>query len=237
VVAARTLVFGTAGQGATVTSGVTGGGTTQYFAEGSTANGFEEYLSVLNPGSGGAAQVRVTFYGGAGTVLGTRTLSVAAQGRGSIAVNGVTHASAVAAVVTSDVPVVAERAMYMGDPNSDTGGGTDVFATAAARGWAFAAGDTSGGQKEFLTLLNPSGTGTSVVATWYEASGQIVQQTYSVRAHARLTVDVVLSALLLPAGTHGLVVASTDGVAFVAEEAYYSGTLAQGAALAGDPVS
>ncbi len=238
VIAARTLIFGAAGQSATVTHGATSAGTTLYFAEGSTANGFQEFVSLLNPQSASTAHVTVTFYGGAGTILGSRTVTIAPLGRASIAVNSLTHASSVAATVRSDVPVLAERSMYMGSPNSDSGAGTDVFAAAqAATGWAFAAGDTGSGQKEFITLLNPGSTATTVVATWYESSGQLVQQSFSLNGHARLTVDVVLSALTLPAGVHGLVVQSTDGAQFVAEEALYSGTLQQGAALVGEPVS
>jgi len=237
VVAARTLAFGASGQGTTVVHGATGAGTTLYLAEGSTANGFQEFVSLLNPRSTGTAHVKVTFYGASGTALASRTLTIAALGRGSIDANSVTHASSVAAVVRSDVPVVAERSMYMGSPNAASGGGTDVFATAqAAAGWAFAAGDTGAGQKEFITLLNPGSTATSVLATWYEANGQTARQSFSLTAHARLTVDVVLSALALPAGTHGVVIQSTGGVPFVAEEALYNGTLRQGAALSGDPV-
>ncbi len=238
VIAARTMAFGSNGQGTTVTPGVTNAANVLYLAEGSTANGFQEFVSVLNPLNTITAHVTVTFYGGAGTALGSRTLTLGPLRRGSIGVNSVTHASSVAAVIRSDQPVIAERAMYMGAPNGPSGGGTDVFAASqTSTGWAFASGDTSGGQKEFVALLNPGGTATTVLATWYNSDGQLTQQGFNLAAYARMTVDVVLSALSLPAGTHGLVLQSKTGVPFVAEEALYNSTLQQGGAVPGIPVS
>jgi hypothetical protein len=237
VVASRVMVFGSLGQGSTAAQGTTGAGTTLYLAEGSTANGFREFLSLLNPRTTGSAHVTVTFYGGAGTVIGTRTLTIGALRRGSLAVNSVTHASSVAAVIQSDVPLVVERMMYTGSPNGDTGGGTDVLAAAKpVAGWAFASGDTNSGHKEFDVLFNPGNAATTVLATWYSAGGQLVQQRFSLPAHARVTIDVVLAALALPAGSHGLVLQSVDGASFVAEQALYDSVLRQGGATLGTPI-
>lgn len=234
VVAGRTMVFGTQGQGSVAAQGATSTGTTLYLAEGSTANGFQEFLSVLNPQSTSAAHVTMTFYGGAGTVLGTRSLTIGALQTGSIEVNKVTHASSVAAIVTSDVPVVAERTMYSGSPNGSTSGGTDVLATGKLlTAWAFASGDTSLGQREFEVLYNPGDSTTTIVGTWYGENGQPVQQQFSLKPHARMTIDAVLNVPALPSGKHGLVLQSTDNVSFIAEQALYDSQMQQGGAVLG----
>lgn len=238
VVAGRTMVFGAHAQGTTTVAGTTSAATTLYLVEGSTANGLQEFVSLLNPHNTGSAHVTVTFYGGAGTAIGTRRLTIGALQRGSIAVNGVTHASSVAALIVSDLSVVAERAIYTGSPNGNTAGGSDVVATArTATGWALASGDTSPGQKEFEVLFNPGSSATTVLATWYTSGGLLVQQRVSLPAHARVTIDVTATVPSLPAGSHGLVLQSIDGGTFVAEQALYDGALQQAAASLGAPLS
>jgi hypothetical protein len=127
--------------------------------------------------------------------------------------------------------------MYKGSPNSGLGGGTDAFATAKpATGWAFASGDSASTPKEFEILFNPSPAPTTIMATWYSSNGQLVQQSFSLAAEARKTIDVSQSVPTLPGGAHGLVLQSTNGVAFVAEQALYDSAVQQGAAVLGAPL-
>jgi len=86
------------------------------FAEGTTLNGFTEYLTVANPGLNGA-HVSIRYLDGSG-VTTTRSLLVAGQTRSTILVNDPTQGvgpgvTGVSAQVSADQPIVAERPMYM----------------------------------------------------------------------------------------------------------------------------
>jgi hypothetical protein len=90
--------------------------TTWLFAEGYTGDGFDEYLTILNPNAT-AANVTVTYYlnGGGGPIA--RTLTVGPYSRATVAVHDVGQVGRgreVSAKVesTNGVGVVAERPMY-----------------------------------------------------------------------------------------------------------------------------
>src|SRR5581483_3017324 len=139
--------------------GATGAGTTLYFAEGSTNNGFELFLTILNPDGSRAAQVTASFSDRQGNALGNRSLIVEPLRRATIKVNEVTSNTAIATVVQSSSPIVAERAMYFGAPNGGSAGGTVVFGQVTpALGWSFASGDTRLGNSQFELLFNPNRT-------------------------------------------------------------------------------
>ncbi len=227
VVVARETVFGSKSQGTMVTQGTSRAATKLYLAEGSTTGGVQESVTVLDPGSK-SAHVTLTFYASSGKSIAKRTLTVGSVQRQSIDVNSITNSASVAAVVSSDVPVVAERIIFTGSPNGSSAGGTDVLASAiAASGWAFASGDTSAGNKEFITLLNPVGKAATIVATWYSSSGELVQRQFTLPANARITIDVSRSAGTLPAGSHATVLRSLAGSPFVVEQSLYDGAMKQ----------
>jgi len=81
-----------------------------FFAEGYTGGGFEEWLLVQNPW-GRAAQVNVVFMFPGGSTQ-SLTMAVPARSRYTIDVGSVVGAKEVGLTVSSDLPVVAERAMY-----------------------------------------------------------------------------------------------------------------------------
>jgi len=238
IAAARRIMFGTQQQGATLKPGTTKSANTLYFAEGSTANGFEEYLTIFNPNRSGAAVVTAQFHDQLGHLLGTRTITVDPMSRGTIKVNTVAHASSIASVLHSSLPIVAERALYFGAPNGNSAGGTDVFGRATpAIGWIFASGDTSPGQSEFDLLYNPNSRANNILITYYTASGQVERATFNVPANARVTVDLNRSVSGLPRGVHGVTMRSLSGLPFLAEQAIYNQNLTRGYALAGAPAS
>lgn len=238
IVAARTMYFGTRLQGAHSKPGVTAPNSTIYFAEGSTANGFEEYLTMLNPSSAIAAHVTATFYNRTGTLVGTRTITIDPMHRGNVKVNDVVTTDAVSAMLRSDQPIVAERSMYFGAPNGGSAGGTVVLGESTlANAWAFATGNTQPGNAEFELLFNPSRTPNQVQATYYTDSGQMVQRTFTLAPTSRTNIDLNLSVQGLPRGYHGLVLRSLNGVPFIAEQAIYDSHITNGAALIGTPVN
>ena len=85
-----------------------------YLAEGSTGQGFETWVLVQNPNSE-PAQVNLTYMTSTGPVTGP-SMSVAGESRVTLNVaETVNNEWAVSTMVTSNRPVIAERAMY-GDP-------------------------------------------------------------------------------------------------------------------------
>jgi hypothetical protein len=107
----------------------------------------------------------------------------------------------------------------------------------AARGWAFAAGDTSTGCADFALLFNPQASAVSVRAIWYSDSGKVVERTFTVAGMARLTIDVARDVPELGHCAHGLVVQSMGGAPFLAELAMYENNMANGSAMVGAPLS
>ncbi len=238
IAAARRIIFGTQQQGATLKPGTTQSATTLYFAEGSTANGFEEYLTIFNPDRARAAVVTAQFHDQLGHLLGTRSITVDPMSRGTIKVNTVARASSIASVLHSTLPIVAERALYFGAPNGNSAGGTVVFGRSTpAIGWIFATGNTSPGQAEFDLLYNPNSRANDILITYHTASGQLEQASFNVPANARVTVDLNRSVSGLPRGVHGVEIRSLSGLPFLAEQAIYNQNLTRGYALAGAPAS
>lgn len=238
IVASRTLLFGAGQQGADSKAGMTQGGTTLHFAEGSTNNGFEEYLTILNPDSARQAQVTASFYDRQGRLLGTRVIAIDPLHRGNIKVNDVVRATAVSTVLHSSLPIVAERAMYFGAPNGGSSGGTVVFGrTTPAQGWAFATGDTRPGHSEFELLFNPNPTSSTIEAVFYADNGQAVRKTFTLPGNARLNIDVTLMVPELARGYHGVVLRTLNGVSFIAEQAIYGNNMSNGSATVGTPAA
>ena len=144
--------------------GVTSPGTTFYFADLAIGNqpggGFySSYLPILNPGTT-AATVTATYYAG-GKQVGSQTLSVAANSRGTIFPQQASPAlpARVSVVLTSTQPIVSERPTYF---SRIAGGNAGVVSGAAdvigvqqlSSDWLFAEGYTGGRFQENFVIAN-----------------------------------------------------------------------------------
>jgi len=219
VVVERTLTFSSNGYGMTTRAGTNTAATSWLFAEGTTVNRFETFLTVLNPNLT-PALVTASFFGGAGNPLGSRTLLVPGRSRGNIKLNDTLSASGIASVVTSDQPVVVERPEYFGSPNNANIAGSDVFGrNGAGVRWSFPGGNTQG-NSEFLLLYNPSSATVPVDATFYGSNGQQITKHIDVQPTQRFTFDVNR---LVPGLTpiHGAILSSTSPQGFVAEQTVF----------------
>jgi hypothetical protein len=127
------------------------------FPDGGTLPGNREYIAVLNPGSTPATvRLHPVTAGGYGRAL---RLRVGPHARATYALHTLTHRAGIAAVITSDRPIVAQEIRY-----ASSGAVTVVNgAPAPARVWGLAEGYTGGGFKQWITLLNP-GARTATVA-------------------------------------------------------------------------
>lgn len=217
----RRLTFGRGGNGLTTVAGADAPQTTWYFAEGSTKNGFSEFLTLLNP-TLGSATITADFFDPRGKRIGRKVVVVAARSRATIDVGSIVRATSVAAIVTSSTPVLAERTMYRGSLTGPAVIGIGSFGRSTlAPAYEFPSGDTSAGDAEFLLLLNPTAAPLAIQIRAYTAAGAGAPFTTIVPAHSRITINVGRDVPGIPPGPHGLVVSSVGGTPFMAEQSEY----------------
>ncbi|BCS31655.1 hypothetical protein TBR22_A08580 [Luteitalea sp. TBR-22] len=199
-----------------------------YFAEGATGAYFDTFLLLANP-EFSPATVRVTWLLPDGrTEVGTYT--VPARSRLTLHVDGEAeslHDTAVGFEVTSDLPVVAERAMYW--PGSAlTWSGTHASGGQASPGlrWGVAtgAGSLTGAAEHFVLVANPDPAREAVVRVRYFGSGQVVQQEYTVPPGSRFTLWLPTMVPELGSMPYGTELTSTNGVPVLVESALYWNT-------------
>jgi hypothetical protein len=215
--------------------------TTWYMAEGATHSGFKLFYLIGNPDAT-QAQVEVRYLLPAPQAAIVKTYSVAPHSRLDLWVNledpGLA-ATDVSAVITSSVPVVVERSMYLDTGGLFFGSGTSTTASpATAMKWYFAEGAVGDYFDTFLLMLNPGTTEAQVRVTYLLPTGAPVVQQHVVPAGSRSGIWVDVQAQL-PAGTSfSTMVESTNGVPIVAERAMWwpgptSATWNEGHASAG----
>jgi hypothetical protein len=112
IVAERPMYFNYGGwKGGSAVMGATSPSTSWYFAEGYTGNGFEEYLTLQNPGNARATATVTYLLEGGGTV--PKQHDILAHSRLTVPVHsdlgrGFSHST----LITSDKPIICERPMY-----------------------------------------------------------------------------------------------------------------------------
>jgi len=231
IVVERSLTFSrlgrgrgaTNGYGLTTRAGINVAASSWLFAEGSTANHFETFLTILNPGTT-TAHVTARFYGRTGAPLGSRTMTVAGLSRANIKLNDLVDASGIASTVLADQPIVVERPEYFGSPNGARVAGSDVFGSnGGATRWSFAGGSVDG-NNEFLLLFNPSARSIPVGITFYGADGRTVERSVTLQPNQRATLDVRRLAPEVGA-SHGVTLLSRNGQGFIAEQTVFSSNL------------
>ncbi|MBU1944835.1 MAG: hypothetical protein KKE36_14315 [Actinobacteria bacterium] len=162
-----------------------------YFAEGTTRDGFEEYLCLQNPGAA-PVSVEATYYPGPGQgdpVV--RDYDIPAGERLTVPVNTELGSGIDASVwLHSPDDFVAERPMYF-DYHGAWEGGHDVMgADGAATEWIFAEGYTGAGFEEWLCMQNSGDHDATAQVTYYPESGGPIARSHQVPARSRVTVDV-----------------------------------------------
>lgn len=220
VVVERTLTFSNQGYGLTMSAGSNTPATSWIFAEGTTANHFQTFLTILNPNTV-PTQVTASFYGQSGNSLGNRTLVVPGLSRANLKFNDFLSASGIASVVTSNLPVVVERPEYFGSPNDQGIAGSDVFGqNGAAVTASFPGGDTLG-TDEYLLVYNPSAATVPIDVTFYGPGHTSITKRIEVPPTVRFNINVNT---FVPGfnATHGAVLQSVSGLGFVAEQTVFA---------------
>jgi hypothetical protein len=156
-----------------------------YFAEGTTRSGFDEYLTLQNPGDA-TANTTITYMLGTGKNV-QKGYQVNPHARLTVNVaSDVGTDQDVSAKVHSDQPIAAERPMYFNYHGKWDGGHDVVGVTAPQQTWYFAEGSTRSGFDEWLCIQNPGGSAANVTVNY--STGTVKK--YSIAPHSRYTANV-----------------------------------------------
>ncbi|MEW6554169.1 MAG: hypothetical protein AB1384_07785 [Actinomycetota bacterium] len=204
VVAERPMYFDYLGPDAAVPRHWTGGhcvmGATElaseyFFAEGTTRSGFEQYLTLQNPGQTDISVHAVYMPDTGGTM--EADYRVPASERATVYVpQEVGEGRDVSVRLTCSEPFLAERPLYFDYTGTGdwhwTGGHCVIGATGAAATWFFAEGYTGAGFEEWICIQNPGDETAEVTITYFPEGGgaPIVREQPVIAANSRSTVYV-----------------------------------------------
>jgi YVTN family beta-propeller protein/autotransporter-associated beta strand protein len=189
LVVERTMTWDASGYGSHGEKASAGAATTWYFAEGSQGF-FHTFFLLLNPHAT-TNVAHVTFFLEDGSPL-QRNYPLAAASRTTldIATEPALANRSFGAVITFDLPGMAERAMYFGDSPAFSGGTDASGVTAPATSWFLAEGATGSFFDTFILIANPNDTAANVTTTYLPASGVPVPKIHVVAPHQRLTLNI-----------------------------------------------
>ncbi|MGE3841103.1 MAG: DUF5719 family protein [Vicinamibacterales bacterium] len=182
--AERTMTWrGPGGTGAHTARAVASPSTAWYFAEGSV--GFFDTFFLIANDHPARASVTVTFLRD-GQAAMTRSYRVEAHSRFTLYANEVAGLGneGFATVITSSLPVTAERAMYFG---AWQGGHDTAGTTSPATRWYLAEGRTGTFMDTYVLLANPNDDNAVVGASFMLPDGRVVRRTVTMRPRSRAT--------------------------------------------------
>jgi hypothetical protein len=185
-VVAERAIYGNNQAWATESIGTSTPSQTWYLPEGSTGPGFETWVLVQNPGDKDAT-VKLTLMEPTGQVAGP-TLKIAAQSRATVNLADTAPGQwSVSAMVTSDQPVIAERAMY---GNNRQWAHDSIGSTGAYDTWCLAEGCTGPGFETWVLVQNPGDSEAHVGLTYMTPDGARTGPSVVLPAHSRRTFNV-----------------------------------------------
>ena len=209
--------------------------TTWYLSENCTANGFYEFVTVLNPNSTDAT-IDMTVYKPDGTTIQVPDLTVPATKRSTFAINSLADGLTgfgLKVESTNSVTIAVERLVYKASttpgvlisPNDWILGTNSIAAADTATTWFFGEGATHSGYQVFLALTNPNSTDAIVTFTFIpdDTAADDIIKTATVPATSRLTYNVNTSVSEL-ASYNGFGTKVVSDQAIVVERAMYSNT-------------
>ncbi|MBU4490801.1 MAG: VCBS repeat-containing protein [Actinobacteria bacterium] len=149
---------------------------------------FHEYIPLMNPGGATAnAQIRLMNEKGE---KATVSLTLAPSSRSTVFINRYMPGCSVSAKVTSDNPIICERAMYFNFQGRWQGGTASAGAQAPAAKWYLAEGYTSDNFDEYVLVQNPQKNSVTVNMTFMRESDTPVSAAFEVSAESRFTLNL-----------------------------------------------
>ena len=192
VVVDRTMTWDKTGYGAHAETAILAPSTTWYLAEGATHGAFDLFYLLQNPNDT-QAHVTINYLRQAPLAPVSKTYTVDPNSRKTIPVDAEgpeLDAVDTAAAITSDLPIVVERAMYStrpGQPAFAAGHGA-AGVTAPALRWFLAEGATGNFFDLYVLVGNPNTTKSDLTVTYLLPAGQPFTKDYSVGPQQRLTI-------------------------------------------------
>jgi hypothetical protein len=233
VVVDRTVSWDRSGYGSHAETSNAGASTTWFLAEGATGAAFDLFYLLQNPGST-AATVTIRYLRPAPQAPLTKVYTVGANRRVTIPVDNEViggqslAATDVSAAISSTVPIVVERAMYMTNAGGQPYGAGHESAgvTAPALSWFLAEGATGAFFDMFILIANPDPVNTATVdASFLLDNGSTLTKSYTVGPNSRKTIYVdgenFPGGKLLANAALSTVLTSTNGVPIVVERAMW----------------
>jgi Ca2+-binding RTX toxin-like protein len=218
LVVERSMFWDSSYYGSHGATAVDGPRTKWYFAEGS--QGFFSTFVLLANASAQPATVTISFLTESnGTVV--RTFNVAPTARLTVAAGLIPEIvnRSFAMVVDSNVPIVAERAMYFGTVRFWDGGHESAGVSEPSANWFLAEGATGPFFDTFILVANPNPTPVNVTMTFLTDQGQSIVRQFTVAANARLTVNMEIESPLLANAAASTTVTASQPI--VVERAMY----------------
>lgn len=219
----RTMTWDDARYGSHAETGIVQPLTRWFLAEGATTAGFELFYLVQNANPTPAnVQVRYLLTSGAPI---TKAYVVPANSRFNIWVNledALLADAEVSADVTSDLPIIVERAMYRTVNGQTFGMGHEgAGVPQASMQWYFAEGATGPFFDLFFLIANPTDDVAQVEATYLKPDGSTVVKVYTVAPNSRFNIWVDFEDPALASTAVGTTFRATNGVAVVVERAMW----------------
>jgi autotransporter-associated beta strand protein/YVTN family beta-propeller protein len=189
LVVERTMWWDVNGYGAHTDKANAGAARQWYFAEGSQGF-FRTYFLLLNPHAGeNSAHVTYLLEGEPAVqrdypMRPTSRLTIDA-GEDAALVN-----RSFGALVTFDVPGMAERAMYFGEVPLFGGGHATAGVAAPATSWFLAEGATGSFFDTFVLIANPDSTTANLTVTYLPEGGVPVVKPHTLPGNQRLTLNI-----------------------------------------------
>jgi len=222
VVADRLMWWDPSGYGSSAETAVVSPSTLWYFAEGATHGAFDVYYLLQNANSTPAhVTVKYLLPGGQAPIVLPYT--VPPKSRFNIKVDDQPGLGAtdVSAEITSDVKIIAERAMYFSTPQQPYAGGhASAGVNAAANQWFLAEGAT-GYFAMYVLIENPSDKQAQIHASYLLTDGSKIEKDYTVDANSRFTIDVNNADDRLHNAAVSTLLTSTNSVPVIVERSMY----------------
>jgi hypothetical protein len=206
--AERSMYFGHDG---TSSIGASEPSRTWYLAEGSTSPPFDTWVLLQNPNPQ-PASVQLQFMREDGSSV-NQQVALPGSSRRSVYVNQLFQASGFSTSISSDQPIVVERAMYF---DGAQGGHGTLAAPEPRHVWYFAEGQTRNGYDTWLLVQDPNDQPTGLKVTFFQEQGPPIVREYDLRARSRFS---LYTNDQLPNTAFGMKLEADDSV--VAERAVY----------------
>ncbi|MCC7107200.1 MAG: hypothetical protein IT307_18865 [Chloroflexi bacterium] len=161
-----------------------------YFAEGSTADGQDCWITLANPGRS-TAKATLRYLKEDGSTL-KQTLKVGPTSRQAIRVRDQLPDARFGVAIESDQPIVAERAIYFGgDGNGNgTGAHASLGATDLSKSWYLPEGSTQSPFQTLLMVANPSSHDARLRIQVARKGGDVATREVDLGATTRLTLNL-----------------------------------------------